>query len=68
MSIIIGNNVQIEGVEPNCEIIRFSPVHLPAHYLKSRLEKQVFPILARCLYGPTNPLLSDDGSDMIFHG
>lgn len=68
MCIIIGNNVQIEGAEPNYDIMRFSPVHHPAHYLESCLEKQVFPILGRCLHGPTNPLFSDDGSDMIFHG
>lgn len=48
--------------------MRFSPVHHPAHYLKSCLEKQVFPILGRCLHGPAPPSFSDDGSDMIFHG
>lgn len=53
---------------PNYEIIRFSPVHHPAHYLKSCLEKQVFPIVGRRLHGPLPPSFSDDGSDMIFHG
>lgn len=66
--IIIGNNVQIDELEPNYEIIRFSPVHHPAHYLKSGSENQVFLIVGRCLHGPAPPSFSDDGSDMIFHG
>lgn len=65
MHIIIGNNVQTDGDVPNYEIMH-SSIAYPV-ITRAALGKQVF-LIQRCLHGLLPRLLSDDDSDMIFHG